>query len=237
MFQTIIVFVFAISCISKDPEGAADYTVNNCLLSYSTKLDTWLTGSKAATLMGKPAEKAKFTYSKAVKNPAYQNCKYVWKTGRIVSKEIGGSTFQVPEQLVLGFGELQTMELTQFLQTYRAVTEEEMAMAKNKTAEALDKQSGNEKLDQLADKADQTGLEKQEQKKAANSLLNAIGEVSKAYVTVNGIGDAAVWNTITQKLYVLSKGVKFSVLVELENAAENKSKAIVVAKEFLRACP
>lgn len=237
MIKNLLILLLAMNSTQAIIQNEKEAYNNSCLLAYSTKLDNWLTVSKAASFIGKPASEATFTYSKVMKNPAYQDCKYEWKTGRMVRKKIAGSTYELQEKIILGFGELQIMETKRFLQTYRAVTEEEMAAAKRETEKALDKKSGNEQLDQLADKADQTGVRKQEQKDAAGSILSTIGEVSRAYVKVTGVGDAAVWNIIENKLYVLSRGVKFTVLAELENAAENKSKAILVAKDFIRTCP
>jgi len=61
--------------------------------------------------------------------------------------------------------------------------------------------------------------------------------VSKGYRTVEGLGDAAVWNVVTNELYVLQNGVKFEIRTDIANDTEkNKSVAVKLAEIVLNKC-
>ena len=68
-------------------------------------------------------------------------------------------------------------------------------------------------------------------------MTNAFSEIAKAYIKVEGLGDAAVWNTKTNELNVLQNGVKFTLVTDLSNDKEvNKGLAISLAKIILDKC-
>jgi hypothetical protein len=62
-------------------------------------------------------------------------------------------------------------------------------------------------------------------------------QVARAYRDVEGLGDAASFNSVESTLYVLDRGVKFALNVNLQDdAAANQEAAIGLAKDIMATC-
>jgi len=68
-------------------------------------------------------------------------------------------------------------------------------------------------------------------------MKEAFANVSKSYTDVEGLGDAAAWNSYANTLNVLQNGVQFELYVLVSNdGEENKKTAIAVAEKVLEVC-
>ena len=69
-------------------------------------------------------------------------------------------------------------------------------------------------------------------------MTGSFGKILKAYRPVDGIGELAAWNEVSQKLIVLKDGIKFELGVNLsDDTNENKAIALELAKVVLKKCP
>src|SRR5690606_24053134 len=97
------------------------------------------------------------------------------------------------------------------------VTAEEMKLAKDALDNVVEGTSGNKDAEKAIEKAKEYKVSQETVKKTGNDILDIIKEVSAANTDVAGLGDAAVWNTISNDLYVLHKGVKFEIKADLSS--------------------
>jgi hypothetical protein len=135
------------------------------------------------------------------------------------------------------FVQIKPMSPTTFNQSYREVTDEQMQAANDALDEIAEGNSGDANADKAMKKAKEQNISKDQIKKTGGTLTGAFKEVSKGYRTVEGLGDAAVWNLVTNDLYVLQNGVKFEIRTDVSNDTEhNKTVAVKLAQIVLSKC-
>ncbi|MNL64035.1 hypothetical protein D3C87_1882110 [compost metagenome] len=80
-------------------------------------------------------------------------------------------------------------------------------------------------------------VEKSTQKSVAGKMSGAFAKIGAAYQDIDGLGDAASWNTVENRIYVLEGGVLISLTVDLSaEESFNKQKAIELVKALLLRC-
>lgn len=248
-FFSLLVLCSLISCSGKSGETVAESaehveTVdldaigqNDCLLGYVSSLDKLLTLELAANLIDQPSAEAKTSYSTVMKNSAYHSIKYSWKSDRIKNMKDLGIKMDIPaDNLVILHG-IRPMSHNQFKSSYRVPTNEELSHSEKAIDDALEGKSNNQKINEQVDKLDKMNIDKQTQKSNAKKVGGIVAKVAQAYQDVEGIGDAASWNSVENRLYVLDKGVEISVTVEISNdEKENKAKSITLVQQLLSIC-
>lgn len=217
---------------SKNPDAKGD---NTCLLAYREKYDALLSEDDVLSATGFDKEKMTIKYRKTLADPKYHEYVISFKNGR--KGKIFGSDrdFELPD--IVTVREIEAMSLTDFGNNYRAATDEEMQAAQQVLEDAADGKVDNPDVEEVMKQAEEKNLDKENIKKTGSTLTNAFSEISKAYIKVDGLGDAAVWNTKTNELNVLQNGVKFTLVTDLSNDKEvNKEVAISLAKIILDKC-
>jgi hypothetical protein len=217
--------------IDSAAEGA-----NTCLLSYQTKYDQLLSDSDVLSATGFTKENLDIKYNQTLKNPVYHEYIFKFKNGR--KGKVMGSDMVLPMPDMVVVRSIEPMSLKRFINSYRAVTAEEMQHAQKAMDDVLEGKTDNDKINDQVAKAEQLGVDKKDIKAVGNTMTNAFQEVTKGYQSVEGLGDAACWNTRTKELFVLSKGVKFEIRTDISEEDEaNKKLAITLAQKVLQKCP
>ena len=213
---------------SNDPNASGE---NKCLLDYQTKYDQLLTEEMAINASGLPKEKLKVKYNKALKNPEHHSVAYSFNMGRVQKN----SAMNIPKMALpdnINLKSISPMSLQSFNDSYRAMTGEEQQKFDDAKKEVL---SGNNA--EANDAISKTHVDKKTIEKGVDKVGGMFSKVSKAYVVVEGLGDAARWNTITKEMLVLQNGVKFELTVNVsDDIDKNKSVAINLAKQILEKC-
>lgn len=211
-----------------DPNASGD---NKCLMDYQTKYDQLLTEEMALTATGFPKEKLKVKYSNVLKNPGDHSISYRFDMGRVQENPaLNIPKMALPDNIRLG--SIKPMSLKSFNNSYRSLTEEEQQSFDEAKKEVL---SGNN--DEAADAISKGGIDKKTVEKGVDHVGGLFNQINKAYTVVDGLGDAARWNTLTKELMVLQNGVKFELTVDIDSDMEkNKSVAIDLAKQILEKC-
>lgn len=208
---------------------------NQCLLDYQTKYDQLLSEEDVLTATDFSRENMKTDYNKVLKNQEYHAFMFKFKNGRKDQKEGITKGFQVSD--VVSVSAIKPMSLSGFEQNYKVISDEEMKVAKDALNDAAERKSGDAEADAAVKKAEDLNVSKEQVKKTGGKIMDAFKEVSKGYKKVENLGDAAVWNTVTNELYVLQNGVKFEIRSDISNDDEkNKSVAIALAKIVLNKC-
>ena len=214
-----------------DPDASGG---NKCLLDYQAKYDQLLSEADVLIATGFSKDAMETKNNKTLKNPEYHEFIYKFKNGR-VSKT--GITKGLPMPDVVKIGNIKAISLSAFESTYRAISDEEMKVAKDALNNAADGKSGDAEADAVVKKAEDQNVSKEQVKEIGSGIMDVMKEVSKGYTNVEGLGDAAVWNTVTSELFVLQNGVKFEIRTDISNDTEkNKSVAIGLAKTILDKC-
>lgn len=208
---------------------------NTCLLGYLDEYDRLVEEADVLGITGFSREVMEVKYNKALKNPVDHSFEYRFKNGRI------GKAFGFDKEIelkdIVKVSSIKPMSLKQFKDSYRVVTEEEMAKAREALADIADGNTSDPDAKAALQKAKDHQVSSESVKKAGGGLLDAIKEVSKANTDVPGLGDAAVWNTVTDDLYVLQDGVKVEIKASVSNAKEkNKAAAMELARKILAKC-
>lgn len=210
---------------------------NTCLLGFADKLDKLLTMELAAKAAQLPASEAKVKYFTAMKNTANHNIKYIWKSDRTRNMEDFGMTGKAPANNNIELHGIGEKSLAEFKRTRKPPTEEQLKQMDKAIDNAFDKKSGNQKIDEKVDQLDEMKVDKSTQKSVAGQMGGVFAKIGAAYRDIEGLGDAASWNTVENRLYVLDKGVEISLTVELSSdESANKEKAIALVKELLTKC-
>jgi hypothetical protein len=210
---------------------------NTCLLSYQEKLGELLTGEMASSVTGLSVEKMETKLNNILKNPEYHSIEYKWKTDRTEERIVGNMTMNWPVVYFVKLQDINDRSLKEFKASYKKATKEQVEQAKKAIDEGFDRKSGNEKVNKQIDKLDELGVDKKTQKSTSSSIGSVIGEIAQAYSDVEGVGDAASWNSVEKRLYVLEKGVQFSISIRMSDDDEvNKAQAIQLAKEIIAKC-
>jgi hypothetical protein len=137
---------------------------------------------------------------------------------------------------------MKLMTLESFNKDFGVKTEAEIKEVLNRLDnafdKALDQKSESKEANEAGKKVTETGVSKEEAKAVQNKISEGpIAKTLRGYQIVNGLGDAASWNTFDQKLNVLKDGVRFYLEVDINDDTNvNKVKAIKVAKLILAKC-
>lgn len=249
IIPSLFTFLLALSVVSCGSNNNADATsdtvvanaspaAGSCLLDYADKLDQLLTTTEAANYASKPVNESEVQYNKIMKNTAYHDCQYKWKpSGRITI--ING--LEIPQSDIISIGCIAPMDMQVFQRDYTVKTKTQTDAMEQQMDEqmdkALDKKSGNDNVDEAVDKLEEKGVSKKTTKTVTGAIGSAFAQVMQAYTPVDGLADAASWNTHTNTLYVLGGGAKFEVGVNVNDDTNvNKELAIRIAKDMLAKC-
>ena len=217
---------------SNDPNAKGD---NKCLLDYQNKYDALLAETDVLNATGFSKDVMETKYNNRLKNPENHEFVYKFKNGRMGKVRGFDNEMQLPDMVVVR--SIKPMSLTTFNQSYREVTDEQMQAANDALDEIAEGNSGDADADKAMKKAKEQNISKDQIKKTGGTLTGAFKEVSKGYRTVEGLGDAAVWNVVTNELNVLQNGVKFEIRTDISNDTEkNKSVAVKLAEIVLSKC-
>lgn len=212
---------------SKDPNAKGD---NKCLLEYADKYDQLLTEAMVLQASGFSKEKMKVKYSKVLKNNAHHSVNYNFDNGR-KQLRLGLSTPMVlPDNISLN--SIKAMSLKMFEDSYRAMTAEEQQHYEAAKKEVL---AGNSQ--EANDAIKNANVDKKTLEKGVEKLDGVFSKVANAYQTVNQLGDAARWNTVTNEMVVLQNGVQFVLVVNIsEDNTRNRAVANDLATTILNKC-
>lgn len=215
-----------------DPDASGG---NKCLLDYVTKYDQILSEADLITATGFSKDVMETKYNKALKNPEYHSFEYKFKNGRKQEIKQIGMEMAMPD--VVKLQAIKAISLSAFENTYKAISDEEMQVAKDVLNDAADGKSGDADADAAVKKAAEKNVSTEQVKKTGGSIMDAIKEVSQGYRVVDNLGDAARWNIVSQELYVLQNGVQFVILCKVNDDIEkNKTTAIELANIILNRC-
>lgn len=208
---------------------------NKCLLDFSEDYTKLLTKDMAAEITGFPADRAiSGSYTSGTASKDYDNVMYEWENGR--EKYISQIDRMAKTRDFVKVTGVKAMSLKEFQMSYRAVSDKDMEILHDKIDEKPKKKEAVLSPEQQK-KLKDLGLSEEEQKQMMKDFSGMAQKVTKAYSSVENLGDAAVWNTLENTLYVLTDGVKFHVNVEVGiDEEKNKSTAIRAAKMILDRC-
>lgn len=217
---------------SKDPNASGD---NKCLLAYADKYDQLLTEEMVLKATGFPKDKLKIKYSKVLKNNAHHSVSYAFNMGRIQKMPEMDMELKMPDNIKLK--NIKAISTKQFEDSYRALTDEEQASFEQTKNDVLDGNAGGAEGEQALQQAKEKGMDKKQLEQGVSKLGAVFDKVRKAYVAIEGLADAATWNTFTREIIVLQNGVQFVLEVNVSADEEkNKTMAIALAKELLAQC-
>lgn len=205
---------------AKASPASSAVAANACLLGYQTRYDVLLPLERAAQVASRPAEAAEVDYSKVLKNPEYHSVRYSWQGKRTRKVEVLGREIEVPQPDTVELTGITASTLEAFRRTYRAATDSDAAA-----------------LNAEIDKSKEKALATESGKAVAKNVGGMLMQVARAYRDVEGLGDAASFNSVESTLYVLDRGVKFALNVNLQDdAAANQEAAIGLAKDIMATC-
>lgn len=208
---------------------------NKCLLDLQTRYDQIFNENDIITATGFSKDVMDVKYQKVMKNPEYHEVHYKFKNKRIAYIPSIEMKMEVPDAVVIR--NIKPMSLTQFENLYKAVTEEEMELARGALNDVTEGNSEDADAHAAMKKAKDQNISDKQIKETSNVLLDAFKEISEGYRVVEGLGDAARWNVATNELTVLQNGVQFQIMTDLSNdLKKNKSVAIQLAKQILEKC-
>jgi len=217
---------------SKDPNASGD---NQCLLDYQTKYDQLLSEDKVIAATGFSKDVMKTKYSTALKNPEYHSFEYKFSNGRMRTIPMMDRKMQMPD--VVKISSIKAISLSAFENTYKAISDEEMQVAKDVLNDVAEGNSGDAEAEAALEKAKEKNVSKEQVKEIGGGMMDAMKEISKGYRVVENLGDAARWNLVSNELYLLKNGVQFVIVCEVSDDKEkNKSVAIDLAKQILEKC-
>lgn len=208
---------------------------NSCLLDYNTQYDELLTKEMILSISGFSEDVLEVKYSKALKDPSYHSLSYRFANKRI--GKIKGLDFETELIDEVTVKSIKPMSLNQFEQTYKVQSQEEINLTNQSIDDVVEGKSESEEANEKIAELDKKGVSKETTQGVADIMKETFSNVSKSYSTVDGLGDAATWNSFTNSLNVLQNGVQFELYVDvsIENE-ENKNLAIKVAKQVLAKC-
>lgn len=217
---------------STDPDAQGD---NECLLDHQQKYDALLSESDVIAATGFSGKTPETDYNKVLKSPEYHGFKYKFKNGR--KGKVKGLDIEMELPDVVEVRSIKPMSLNTFRQSYKVVTDEQMQAAKEVLNDLAEGDISDADADAALKKAKEQNISKEQIKKTGGGVMDVIKEVSGGYRAVDGLGDAACWNVVTNELAVLQNGVKFDLFVEISNDNEkNRSVAIKLAEVILNKC-
>lgn len=208
---------------------------NKCLLAYSDKYDALLSDSDVIAATGFTGKKPETKYNKVLSNTEYHEFLYKFNNGR--KGKVLGYSKEMELQDVVAVRSIKSMSVSTFNQSYKAVTDEEEQQANNAINDIVDGKSGNADAEKAMQKAKEQNISNDQIKKTGGAITGSIKQISKGYRKVEGLGDAAVWNVVSNELIVLQNGVKFEIRTDVSNDNQtNKTVAIKLAELILNKC-
>lgn len=209
---------------------------NSCLLAYAEKYSDLLTKEMAAEAMGMPADQAIMGISKlGLASNEYDYVQYEWENGR--EKLVKQINRKVKEKDYVKLTGIAATSLDNFKMTYRAVSDEDIGMLDEKIERSVRAEAPTAASKNAQKKLDDLGISREQQEQMMKDFSGMAKKVTHAYVTVENIGDAAVWNGIENTFYVFTNGAKFQVVVEVgEDPDQNKAIALALARTILARC-
>ncbi len=206
---------------------------NKCLLGYGNRFDELLTEADVLAATGFSADVMEVDYSRVIVDPGFHTLSYRFDNKRI--QTIAGYTQPYKDHVNLQ--RIRSISLTQFKNSYRAMTDEEDKVVKNIIDDVTEGNVSSADAKEAKDQLDASGIDKETTKDIMGSLADMFKEVAKGYRNVEGLGDAAVWNLATNELTVLDNGVQFELSVDAKgDPKENQAIAIALAKRILDKC-
>jgi hypothetical protein len=227
-----------LSVLNKDSKSLTE----SCLYQYAAKYDELLTLDQASSIVGLDKTKADTSYKKMMKDPAFQAFEMEWEGNRKRKIDTGFGIIESPKPDYITLSGMKLMTLESFNKDFGVKTEAEIKEVLNRLDnafdKALDQKSESKEANEAGKKVTETGVSKEEAKAVQNKISEGpIAKTLRGYQIVNGLGDAASWNTFDQKLNVLKDGVRFYLEVDINDDTNvNKVKAIKVAKLILAKC-
>ncbi|TJZ61489.1 hypothetical protein FAZ15_09875 [Sphingobacterium olei] len=216
---------------SNDSNAKGD---NKCLLEYQTKYDQLLSEDDVIAATGFSKSVLKTKSSMVLKDPEYHSFEYKFSNGRMRTMPMVGK-LEIPD--VVKVKSIKAISLTAFESTYKAISDEEMQVAKEALNDVTEGKSGDAEADAALKKAEEHNVSKEQVKEIGGGMMDVMKEVSKGYRVVDNLGDAARWNIVSNELYILQNGVQLVILCEVNDDNEkNRSVAIALAKIILNKC-
>jgi len=208
---------------------------NKCLLGYQTGYDKILSGDEVSAVTGFSKEVMTTKSSTVLKNPEHHRFEYRFANGRIQTIPQIGQKLAMPD--VISISNIKPLSLSAFESTYRVITDEEMKVAEGSLNDVTAGNTGTPDADAALAKAREKNVSNDQIKKTGGEMLDIIKDVSRGYRTIDGLGDAARWNTVSRELVVLQNGVQFMIHSNVsEDNEKNKSVAIELARIVLNKC-
>lgn len=208
---------------------------NKCLMGYQTKYDQLLTEAEILATTGFSKDVMETKYQKALNNPEYHEFIFKFKNKRMGKVKGLNREIELPD--VVAVRGIKAMSTVEFEKNYKAITDEEMQNAKDALKDVTEGNSVDPDANAAMKQAEKQNVNKEQIESTSNQLLDTFKEVSKGYKVVDGLGDDARWNIVTNELMVLQNGVKFEIRTDLSNDVEkNKDVAIKLAKIILEKC-
>lgn len=217
---------------SNDPDASGE---NKCLLDYASKYDHLLTEEMVLQATNLPKDKLETKYTKVLNNVAYHKMVYKFKLNRKRHVPEVGMDLEMPE--IVSLSGIKAMSARQFEGSYRAMTDEEEANFNEAKKQVLDGNSGNKDAEKALEAAAKQGMDKKQVGKGVDMVSGVMKKVAEAYIVVDGLGDAARWNTYTKEMVVLQSGVQFVLHVDVsDDNKKNQSVATELARQLLKKC-
>ena len=208
---------------------------NKCLLDFQSKYDQLLSEQDILTATRFSKDLMEIKYQKVLKNPEYHEMVYNFKNKRV--SYIPQIKMKAEIKDAISVRSIKPMSLTQFENSYKAISEEEMQVARDMVDDVTEGNSGEADAEAAMQKAKEQNISNEQIKETSNVMMDAFKKVSEGYRVVDGLGDAARWNIVTNELTVLQNGVQFQIMSDVSNDLEkNKSVAIDLAKKILDKC-
>lgn len=220
---------FTISCGSSTgnpaaaSEDAESEIASSCFTKYADNLDEMLTKKDILKHYKADFEKAEIDYD-TIMSSKYSSVMYSWdgaesRTERFV---VNGNDYG-PKSNQIGVGSLDFYDdefpIKEFEAIHHTMTEEDMANARKAINKELGKVTDNEQT-------------KKTGKKVGKSIMSKI-----KFDTIEGVGDAAVWDYFDGCLTVLKGRAVFSITVDVsDDHAVDLELAKKLANEVLAKC-
>lgn len=220
-----------INSTSNDPNAKGE---NKCLLDYQSKYDALISAEDVLKTTGFSQSVMKTQYNKVLSDPSTHEFVFLFDNKR--KQYIKQLNRKLENDDVIAIRNIKPMSLTNFEQSYRALTDVESQQAKEAMKDITEGNSTDPNANKAMKQAQQN-MSNEEVNKVGGAIIDELKEVSQSYIKVDGLGDAAVWNTQTQELVVLQKGVQFEVRANInDNTETNKAAAMQLAKIILNKC-
>jgi hypothetical protein len=185
------------------------------------KLNELFTLDMAAAATGYPASEANSSYDKTLQNPTTHSMQYSWEKGRTRSTKVSTMTINTPIDDVIELRWLKVTDRKFFEQQYQNPTAEQLKEADKAVKDALDQKQA-------------AGEINQETKDGAKGLAAELGK-NVRWDNVEGIGEAAKWNSKTQELKVFNGQIEFEIRIDLGLSNEaHLTKAKTAAAAILQ---